>query len=542
MKRRLAAITISCLLLLSAAFCQTAGGELRFFLRSEPKTFNPALVADDSSETIRYLTGGVLIRVNRQTQQPEPELATSWKVSKDGSSISFALREHVYFSDGTPFSADDVVYTMKQLMDPALHSPTGDAFRSSAGELRTQTAGPYRVTIMFPAPVAGLEKLFDQVAIVSSKSPKKERAALGPFYLADYKPGAYVLLNRNPNYWKKDPSGRQLPYLASVRLEIQANRDIEMMRFRRNQIDLINSLDTEFFDRFSSTSPALVRDAGPSLDSEQMWFNQVVAAPIPAYKKTWFRSTGFRRAVSAGLNRADMCRVVFGSHATPAAGPVSPANKFWFNSKLKPQPYDPATALRSLQADGFRFENGRLRDRDGHEVEFSIVTNSGNKARERMATMIQEDLAKLGMKVNVVTLDFPSLIERITQNFNYEAALLGLVNTELDPDSVMTVWLSSAENHQWNPNQKAPETAWEAEIDKLMRQQASTMDLDKRKVAFDRVQEIAVEQQPFIYLVNKNALSAVSAAVNGAAPVVLRPQTYWNVEYLSLNPQIASAR
>jgi len=542
MNRRVGLIAMITLLLVAAGFGQNAGGELRFFLRSEPKTFNPVMVDDDSSETIRYLTGGVLIRVNRQTQQPEPELASSWKISKDSASIAFMLRDHVYFSDGTPFSADDVAYTMKQLMDPALHSPTGDAFRSSAGEIRTQVAAPDRITITFPAPVAGLEKLFDQVAIMSAKSPKKEKAALGAFYIGDYKPGSYVLLNRNPNYWKKDASGRQLPYLASVRLEIQPNRDIELLRFRRGEIDLINALDTEFFDRLSSTSPTLVHDAGPSLDSEQMWFNQVSASPIPAYKKAWFRSTNFRRAVSAGVNRGDMCRVVFASHATAATGPVSPANKFWFNRKLKPMAYDIGTALRYLQDDGFRLQKGTLRDRDGHAVEFSIVTNSGNKSRERMATMIQEDLGKLGMKVNVVTLDFPSLIERITQNFNYEAALLGLVNTELDQNSLMSVWLSSAENHQWNPGQKTPETAWESEIDNLMRQQASTVDVNQRKAAFDRVQEIVVEQQPFIYLVNKNALSAISAAVNGATPVVLRPQTYWNAERLSLSPQIASAR
>ncbi len=80
---------------LSAAFAQS-GGELRFYLHSDPKTFNPVLVADDASETIRYLTGGVLVRVNRRTQQAEPELATAWTVSPDGRSISFQLREHVF--------------------------------------------------------------------------------------------------------------------------------------------------------------------------------------------------------------------------------------------------------------------------------------------------------------------------------------------------------------------------------------------------------------------------------------------------------------
>ena len=183
-----------------------------------------------------------------------------------------------------------------------------------------------------------------------------------------------------------------------------------------------------------------------------------------------------------------------------------------------------------------------LRDKDGHAVEFSIITNSGNKSRERMATMIQQDLGKIGIKVNVVTLDFPSLIERMTESFNYEAALLGLTNVDLDPNAQMNVWLSSGDNHQWNPSQKTPETAWEAEIDQLMRKQASAVDPRERKAAFDRVQEIVAEQAPFIYLVNKNALSAVSTALHGEVPVVLRPQTYWNIDRLTLNAEVAKAR
>ena len=129
-KRILVAIT--CLGILAGS--ALAQGELRFCLRSEPKTFDPLQVEDESSGAIRYLTGGVLVRLNRQTQALEPELAQSWKVSNDGKQITFKLRSGISFSDGTPFSAEDVAYTVKQLMDPALHSPTGDSFRSGAGE------------------------------------------------------------------------------------------------------------------------------------------------------------------------------------------------------------------------------------------------------------------------------------------------------------------------------------------------------------------------------------------------------------------------
>jgi len=531
--KRLANLVI-CLGLLTAQVAAQAGGELNFCLRTEPKTFDPLKVEDDSSAAIRYLTGGVLVRVNRQTQELEPELARSWKVSKDGRQITFHLRSGVSFSDGTPFSAGDVAYTVEQLMDPALHSATGDAFRSGAGNVETKVISPTQILITFPASVAGLDRLFDQVAILSERSSKKERAVLGPFMLADYKPGATVLLKRNPNYWKTDEQGRKLPYLDSIRLDIQANRDVEMLRFKRGELDLINSLDSEYFDKLAVTSPQLVHDAGPSLDSEQLWFNEVAKAPIPAYKKNWFRSANFRRAISEGINREDLSRVIFHGHAQPAVGPFSPANKFWFNGKLRPQTYSPDAALKALQSDGFRLENGALKDKDGNEVVFSIITNAGSKTRERMAVLIQEDLQKIGIHVNVVTLDFPSLIERMTQSFDYEAIILGLTNVDLDPNGEMNVWLSSSENHQWNPQQKTPETAWEAEIDRLMRAQATSTDPKRRKEAFDRVQEIVVEQEPFIFLINRNALSAVSMAVHGAAPVILSPQTFWNADRLTV--------
>ena len=141
---------LTCLVL--AAFLNTAVclDELRFYLRSEPKTFNPLAVADDASETIRYLTGGVLLRLNRDTQKLEPDLASSWHVSKDGKTITFVLRHDIYFSDGTRFTSQDVKYTMDQLMNPELHSPTGDSFRSGSGKVECTVLALDKVAIHFP--------------------------------------------------------------------------------------------------------------------------------------------------------------------------------------------------------------------------------------------------------------------------------------------------------------------------------------------------------------------------------------------------------
>ena len=196
------------------------------------------------------------------------------------------------------------------------------AFRSGPGNVETKILSPTEISITFPAPVAGLDRAFDQVAILSAHSAKKEMAVLGPFMVADYKPGATLLLKRNPNYWKTDEQGKKLPYLDAVQLDIQPNRDVEMLRFKRDELDLINSLDSEYYDKLASTSPQVVHDAGPSLDSEQMWFNQVAKSPLPPYKKAWFRSANFRRAMSSAINRDDLAKIVFRGHAQAAIGPV----------------------------------------------------------------------------------------------------------------------------------------------------------------------------------------------------------------------------
>ncbi|HLK69112.1 MAG TPA: ABC transporter substrate-binding protein [Bryobacteraceae bacterium] len=519
-----------------------SGGELRFCLRADPKTFDPLAVEDDNSEAIRYITGGVLLRVNRKTQELTPELAQSWNVDQQGRRITFHLRRGISFSDGTPFTADDVAYTVTRLMDPALHSATADPFRSSNLPPKIAVTSPDTVAITFAAPVSGLDRLFDQVAMLSRNSPKKLQAVLGPFYVAEYKPGVEVTLARNPHYWKVDSAGKSLPYLDRIHLQIQQNRDMELVRFGRGEIDLINSLDPAVFDQLSRQSPGSVSDAGASLESEMIWFNQAPSAPLPEYKKAWFASQDFRRAVSEAIHRDDISKLVFHGHAEPAAGPVSPANRFWVNSSLVPHKYDLASAQRRLQHAGFVRFNSTLLDRDGHEVEFSIVTNAGNKTRERIAAMLQQDLKSLGIRLNVVTLDFPSLIERITKTSQYEACLLGLSNVDLDPNAQMNVWLSSASDHQWNPGQKTPATPWEAEIDRLMRAQAAEQRPEARKALFDQVQQIVWEQEPFIYLVNKHSLMAFSPQLRNLAPATVRPEAYWNIEQIQKSTLVAESR
>jgi peptide/nickel transport system substrate-binding protein len=198
--------------------------------------------------------------------------------------------------------------------------------------------------------------------------------------------------------------------------------------------------------------------------------------------------------------------------------------------------------LALLERDGFHRSGDALFDREGHKVEFSMITNAGNKLHERTLALIQQDLSKLGIQLNLVILDFPSLIERISRSYNYESVLMAFANVDLDPSDQMNIWLSSGPNHQWNPSQKTPETPWEAEVDRLMQAQASAQDIKQRKAAFDKVQEIVSEKAPILFLVNPNALSAVSANLKNISPALLRPQIYWNAERLSLQGKFVSQK
>ena len=507
--------------------CSLAGAaELHFSMTGDPKTFDPLHVSEEHSELIRYLTAGVLVRINRLTGKVEPELAERYELSADGRAITFHLRPSLKFSDGSPLTANDVARTMAIALDPKQASPKGDTLRSEKGDPAVQVVSPLQITIRYPAPKPDLDRLFDALSIVPAKTDRIGASA-GPFHVADYRAGEFLRLERNPYYWKR-------PALDSIRIDIQPNRDIELTRFLRGELHLLNQLDPESFDRVMRQKPAAAKNLGASLDSEFLWFNEAPSPSIPDWKRKWFTSANFRHAISRAINRDDIARVVFRGHAHPAAGPVSPANTFWFNADLKPLPYDEQAAIRALNADGFHLIGGVMRDGADHPVEFSIITNAGNRARQAMAALIQDDLKKIGIRVNIVTLDFNSLIERIARTGQYEACLLGFASVEIEPTEQMNVWLSSGAQHAWWPMQKTPATPWEARIDQLELTQASEPSRAARKKALDELQKIAVDQEPIIYLVNPDYLVAISPAVKGAQPVAAPPQILWNIESLRL--------
>src|SRR4029077_16280995 len=216
-------------------------------------------------------------------------------------------------------------------------------------------------------------------------------------------------------------------------------------------------------------------------------------------------------------------------------GPVTPGNHRWGNSAI-PHPARSLEKARALLKEaGFTWITGSngepaLVDSDAKSVEFSILTSSTNADRTKMATLIQDDLKQLGVRVQIVPTEFRSLIDRVTQTREYEACLLGLASFDADPNSDINVWLSSGGTHLWNPAQSHPSTTWEAEIDGLMEQQLATAGYEQRKKLYDRVQEILAEHQPMIFLASPDILVGAKNPIGNLHPAVLEPYVLWNVE------------
>jgi peptide/nickel transport system substrate-binding protein len=282
-------------------------------------------------------------------------------------------------------------------------------------------------------------------------------------------------------------------------------------------------------------------DAGPGLEYNFLFFNlndlADKAGPETARKQKWFREVKFRQAVSAAVDREAIVRLVYRGRGAALWGPVTPGNKRWVDAAV-PHPARSLDKARQLLRDaGFQWTNKAreepaLVDAEGKPVEFSILTSSSNADRTKMATLIQDDLKQLGMRVQVAPLEFRSLIDRVTQTKEYDACVMGLVSFDADPNSDINVWLSSGGMHLWNPQQTHPATSWEAEIDRLMGLQLTVTGGVQRKKLYDRVQEILAENQPMIFLASPDILVGAKNTIGNFHPAVLEPYLLWNVEQL----------
>ena len=533
------------------------GGRLVVALRSEPKTLNPVLAVDDPSrDVIRCLTAD-LIHISRESLKTEPELAKSWNVSRDGKQYTLHLRHGLRFSDGQPFSADDVIFTFQVYLDEKVHSPQRDLLIVGGKPITVEKVDNDTVRFELSQPYAAAERLFDGLAILprhllentyregnfsqvwNLSTPPDHLAGLGPFRMKEYVLGQRIVLEKNPYYWKEDRSGSRLPYLDELDFLVVPSEDAQVIRFQAGDTDILSRFGAENFSVLEKQQAAKsyrLHDLGAGLEYNFLFFNlnDLASKSLPeiARKQFWFQDVRFRQAISSAMDRAGIVRLVYNGRATPLWSQVTPGNKLWMDDALPRPARSLDHARQLLQSAGFSWKNdGSLVDARGAPVEFSILTSSSNSQRTKMAAIIQDDLSQLGMNVHIVPLEFRSMVDRLLNTFDYEAAIMGLVSGDADPTADMNVWISSGETHLWDLRGK-PATPWESEMDRLMEQQETTLDFAQRKRMYDRVQEIVADDLPVICLVSPNILVGSKDRVGNFRPAILNPYALWNVEQL----------
>ena len=535
-----------------------AGGRLVVALRSEPKTLNPILSVDATSREVIGAMNADLIHINRETQRTEPALAKSWSVSSDGRRYTLQLRRGVKFSDGAPFTADDVVFSFQLYLDENLHSPQRDLLVLDGKPIIVRKIDAYTVECELAKPYAPAERLFDGLAMMPSHLLEKpyregkleqtwatnaraaEMAGLGAFRLREYMPGQRMVLERNPNFWKTDAAGNRLPYLTELTFIFVPNEDAQVIKFQSAETHVLERAGADNFALLQKDAKAkgeCLYDLGPGLEFLFLFFNmnhlEATKSPEITAKQAWFRDLQFRQAVSLAMDRKGMARLVYDGRATPIWGNVTPGNKLWLNTNLPHPERSLEQAKTLLQSAGFSWNaSGALLDAQKRPVTFTILVSSSNAQRTKLATIAQDDLKQLGMDVHIVPMEFRALVDRVLNTKEYEAVLMNLVNGDVDPTPEMNLWLSSGETHLWDLGEAKPATPWEAELDHLMEAQMTTTDYAARKKLYDRVQELAAQNLPFIFLLSPNILVGAQATVGNFRPAILEPYALWNADQL----------
>ena len=165
---------------------------------------------------------------------------------------------------------------------------------------------------------------------------------------------------------------------------------------------------------------------------------------------------------------------------------------------------------------------------EGNEIEFSLVTNSGNSVRAAVGALVHEGMEEIGIKADYRLIEFSDLVSQLIESYDWEAMIIGFTGGT-DPYSGISFWHSSEGLHLWYPNQPSPATEWEAEIDELYIMGSQELDHDKRVGYYQRAQEVAAENVPVIYTTLSERLSAVRNAFGNLTPTLY---AFWDIRYL----------
>ena len=526
-----------------------------------PKTFNPFTSTDATSSSMAEMMYDGLFTSNPMNGDVIPKLAKSVKIK--GNNYIIELRKGLKWSDGKPITADDVMFTWNDIIFAGLGNTSTRDSMIIDGELPKLTKLD-NYTVMFTVkkqfapflrmlstPIAPKhyftkdkhwKKNFDR--FLSSNTNPSTIVSSGAFRLKEYVPAQRVIFEKNPNYYEINKNGKKLPYLDKIVYLIVGDLNNEILKFEAGELDEIslkggnvarykareNSSDYIIYNLGADTGTMFVTI---NLNNRSYIEKGVKKYYVNPVKQKWFGDINFRRAVDYAIDRKSMVQNIANGMATPLFT-AETQNSVFINKNLKGHDKNLKLAKYYLQRSGFYKRNGKLYDKTGHLVEFDLYTNAGNTEREALGVMLKQDLAELGMQVNFKPIEFNSLVNKITNSYDWDMVILGLTGTPVEPHNGKNVWYSGGPLHLFNQRPvNKPVTDrldWEKQIDEIFDKGALVLDFKSRKKYYDKYQEIIYNQKPIIYLYSPIRIYAIRNKFKNVYPSSLSGLTHNIVE------------
>jgi peptide/nickel transport system substrate-binding protein len=416
------------------------GGNLILGEFSDIKTLNP-MYADDTASTdlVNFVFAGLYDNTrNFDLEVNERTVAAALpEVSADGLTYTIKIKNNVKWSDGTPLTMEDVLFTYQMMRDPKA-GYAGQSAYDTVKDIKKVDETTFQIILKevdarfryslgivpMPAKVFKDLKPEDYQANPFGKDPSKTIYS-GPYVWKEWKEKQYNIVERNPNYWSKKAN------IQTITLKQYADQNTEIQALVAGEVDYVSAIPVATLPAVEG-KPGLKTFEGLGQSYDYLMFNFKDDA-FPQGKSP-FHSAKTRQAIGFAINKKGMIDSVLKGHGVPQEGPFLSTS--WANDTAisKGYPFNAATAKTLLAEDGWKAGADGILAKDGIKFEFDLITNSGNKRRESFMAIIQQNLADVGIKVNIKPLDFQAITGDITKKGTFQALLLGWSMNNPDPD------------------------------------------------------------------------------------------------------------
>jgi len=490
---------------------------------------NPVLATDSASAAINGLVYNGLVKYDKDINIVG-DLAESWKIRNGGLEIIFKLRKNVYWHDGKPFTSADVKFTYEKLKDPEVKTPYSADYMLVK---KVTTPDPYTVHIFYKKPFApALESwgigiipkhIFDGSQNFNSHPANRKPIGTGPYKFTEWKTDEKIVLDYYSDYFEGRDSeglrrGRRLyPYIDRCIYRIIPDQAVQFLELRNGSLDSIGLSPDQYF-AYDEFFAEYNKFKYPSFSYTYLGYN---------LRNPLFRSKRVRQAIAHAINKNDIINGVLLGLGYPATGPFPPSS--WaYNPNVRDYEYAPEKAKKLLKEEGWedvdgdgileKRENGKLL-----KFKFVILTNQGNKSRELCAQIIQHNLKKIGIRVDIRIIEWSSFIQNFIRPRNFDAVILGW-SLLRDPDQYL-IWHSS----QIGEDKYNFVSYINPKVDKLLEKGREVFNREERRKIYWEIHRILHEDQPYCFLYYPEALVVVHKRFIG--PQVAPLGLGWNFVY-----------